>query len=212
MPAILLQLLLRALPLLAGMGGQQLTRGALTAGLSSLGKRGIGQSLLGGKKVGTGIGFLSELLGFAGGEALAEQIPGVQGTGQGFFERLPALAAGIGGGHLAAGGLRRLGGPLLKPGTQNLRFLPQQAAGLGGFIGGAGLAEQFLPHGSEKEEETAQEAQLLGSIDTGSITRQEEEQFLELISELQFQNEDHQGIDPQLIDQILNSSLGSSLV
>jgi len=199
----LLQLLLRSLPLLAGFGGSAVTRGALGRLAPTLAKK-------------KGVPFLSELLGFAGGEQLAEQIPGVPSHGGSFLERLPLLAAGLGGAHLAGGGLRQLAGKkgfggLLKKGTGQPGFLPSQAAGLGGFIGGQAVGSQFLPQ-SEHEDQGAQEAMLHGNVDSASTTSREQQQFMELLSELQFQSEDEQRIDPLLIEQIKASALGQSLV
>lgn len=208
----LLQLLLRALPLLAGFGG-----GAVTRGLGTKAAARFAPSLLTKLgQLGPKSGFIAELLGFAGGETLAENIPGVPSTGEGFLERLPSLAAGLGGASLASKGLRGLAGKkgfggLLKPGTQDLRFIPEQVGNLGGFIGGSTAASVFLPQ-SEHEDEGAQESALIGNVDSRSITRNDEEQFLELLNELQFQSDDEQGIDPGLIQQILQSATGQALV
>lgn len=211
MPAFLLQLLLRALPLLAGFGGSAATR-SLGAGAAAR----FAPSLLKAGRLGPVPGFLADILGFAGGETLAEKIPGVPSTGEGFLERLPLLAAGFGGAHLAGGGLKALAGKkgfggLLQPGTQNLRTIPSHAAGLGGFIGGHAVGSLLLPQ-SEHEDEAAQESQLLGNVDSRSLTQSDEESFMELLQELQFQSDDEQSIDPELIQQIMQSALGRSLV
>ena len=211
MPAYLLQLLLRALPLLGGFGGSFATRAGIKALPASL-------SLL--KK--PGVGFLADILGFAAGETLAENIPGTPSSGQGFLERLPLLAAGFGGGHLAGQGLKGLLGKkgfgfLGKPGKGKLegttvaRFIPEQVALLGGFTGGHEAGRLFLPQ-SEHEDEAAQESMLLGNVDSRNVTQSDEEAFLELLQELQFQSEEEQSVDPELIQQIMNSVLSGALV
>ncbi len=213
MPVFLLQLLMGALPLLAGFGGSVGARGL---GLGAA-KR-FAPSLLakGGQGLKPGLNFLTDILGFAGGETIAEKIPGVPSTGQGFLERLPLLAAGFGGAHAAGTGLRALAGKkgfggLLKPGTEQLKFLPQHAGSLGGFIGGHTAGSLFLPQ-SEHEDEGAQESALHGNINSRPITQSDEEQFMELLSELQFQSEEEQSIDPELIQQIMASVSGQQLV
>ena len=213
MPVFLLQLLMRALPLLAGFGGSAVARG-----VGGAAARRFAPSLL--QKGGQGLKdlpkFIGDILGFAGGETLAEKIPGVPSTGEGFLERLPLLAAGFGGGHLAGKGLRALAGKkgfegLVNQGTGQLKFLPQHAGTLGGFIGGHAAGSLFLPQ-SEHEDEGAQESALHGNINSRPITQSDEEQFMELLNELQFQSEEEQSIDPELIQQIIGSVSGGSLV
>lgn len=208
----LLQLLLRALPLLAGFGGSV---GARSLGTGAAAR--FAPSLLGKTgQLGKIPTFLADILGFAGGEVAAEQIPGVPSTGEGFLERLPLLAAGFGGAHAATGGLRALAGRkgfggLLRPGTQNLRTIPSHAGNIAGFIGGHEAGRLFLPQ-SEHEDEAAQESMLLGNVDSRNVTQSDEEAFMELLQELQFQSEEEQSIDPELIQQIMNSAMSGALV
>lgn len=216
MPPFLLQLLLRALPLLAGVGGSAITRGVGGAAARRFAPS-LLRTLPGGKEALKALPqFIGDILGFAGGETLAEKIPGVPSTGEGFLERLPLLAAGFGGAHLAGGGLRALAGKkgfggLLSPKTGQVRTIPSTFGQLGGFIGGSTAASFLLPQ-SEHEDEGAQESMLHGNINSRSITQSDEEQFLELLNELQFQSEEEQSIDPELIQQIIQSATGQQLV
>lgn len=213
----LLQLLLRALPLLAGVGGSGVARGVGARAAARFAPSLLRKAVEGVKPaLKPGLEFLGDILGFAGGETLAEKIPGVPSTGEGFLERLPLLAAGFGGAHLAAGGLRSLAGKkgfggLLSPKTGRLRTIPNTFGQLGGFIGGREVGSLFLPQ-SEHEDEGAQESMLHGNINSRSITQSDEEQFLELLNELQFQSEEEQSIDPELIQQIIQSATGQQLV
>lgn len=221
MHAFLLQLLLRALPLLGGIGG--------TVG-KQFAMKGLGRVAPGiaGKLSGSVPSFITDIMSFAGGEMLAEQIPGTSSTGEGFLERLPILAAGFGGGRLAQRGLSELAGRGILPGTRgpagSVRIKPgtpgpripgggltRMGAEVGGFFGGSTAAMHLLP-GSEREDESQQQDMLLGSIDTASPTSDNESQFMDLLRELQFQSDEEEGIDPMLIQQILASAGGGLLV
>jgi len=208
MPAFLVPLLMNILRFGAGVGGSAAARAGLGRLLPNVGGK-LATRLLGplaegaeaslGRRAVAGTpGYIGDILGFAGGETLAEQIPGVPSHG-GFLDKLGSLALGFGGGRAALGLLGPAIGRLPAPLQSTAGFGAEVGGGLGAFLGLEALLGE--PEGGVLvSDNNAQLTQLLANIDSGRLN-DNPEQFQELVEEVAFQA-DSGTADPVLLDEL----------